>query len=75
MVDGDVVYIGQSLTLKNRLLSHVGKLWGNEPEAAILYADSEIQQYQLHEIENDLIAGYFATMERPPKYQFRNLGK
>ncbi|WAI01365.1 GIY-YIG nuclease family protein [Methanogenium organophilum] len=73
MFGDEVVYIGQSSSLKSRLNSHVNKNWEGDPEVAVCMTDVEIREYQLHEWENDLIAGFFSEYNRPPKYQFKNL--
>lgn len=73
MVGCEVVYIGQSQSLKPRINSHIKKDWGEEPEISVFVADKNIRDYQLHEWENDLIAGFFCEHKRPPKYQFKNI--
>lgn len=72
ILDNVVVYIGQSLSLKLQLSSHVNKQWGREPKISVCMTDEKIRDYQLHEWENDLIAGYFSEWQRPPRYQFKN---
>jgi len=74
IVTGEVVYIGQSQTLRSRINSHLCKEWGEEPQASVFFADENIISYQLHEWENDLIGGFFSEHQRPPKFQFKNLG-
>ncbi|MED4225595.1 GIY-YIG nuclease family protein [Neobacillus cucumis] len=67
-----LVYIGQSKYLRNRLRDHSKKDWGQE----ITYSYSLIEdarEYQLKEIENDLIGGYFSIDQRVPDFQFKNL--
>lgn len=74
MVDNEVVYIGQSSSVKKRTAQHIKKDWQGFAKISVVYAeDKEIQAYQLHEIENDLIGGYVFKMKRPPKFQFKNL--
>lgn len=73
IVDDDVVYIGQSSRLKARLLSHVRKKWGENPQYSVICMQEDTPAYQLLERENDLIGGYVSHMKRPPKYQFINL--
>lgn len=71
MGECDVVYIGQSKGLRSRLQSHAKRDWG-DIEAAYSYVmcPPEILPHQLKEWENDLIAGYYAEIGRPPVYQF-----
>lgn len=73
IVCNEVVYIGQSQTLKSRINSHMKKKWGDEPKVSVFIADESIRDYQLHEWENDLIGGFFYENGRSPKYQFKNL--
>ena len=72
IVDDDVVYIGQSSRLHERLKTHVGKKWGENPVYSITHMPSDTPTYQLLERENDFIGGYVSHMKRPPKFQFIN---
>lgn len=67
---GEVVYIGESTNLVGRLRSHSRYPWG----MAVRYSVSELPPgytpTQLLEVENDLIAGYYAEHQKAPACQF-----
>ena len=67
---GGVVYIGESTNLAGRLRSHSRYPWG----MAVRYSVSELplgsSPTQLIEVENDLIAGYYAEHREAPMFQF-----
>tara|TARA_B110000495_G_C22666817_1_gene394358 strand:- start:194 stop:448 length:255 start_codon:yes stop_codon:yes gene_type:complete len=47
------------------------KYWiGNSSLFSVCYLPDEIQDYQLREIEDDLIGAYYSKNNEIPKYQF-----
>jgi len=71
--DEDVIYIGQSVDIRARLSTHAHKKWGkSEVEYSYVACSPDILPHQLKELENDLIAGYYAKERRVPVYQFTN---
>lgn len=72
---GGVVYIGESTSLAGRLRSHSRYPWG----MAVRYSVSELplgsSPTQLIEVENDLIAGYYAEHREAPMFQFGQRGE
>ena len=64
-------YIGQTTVSKSRLKAHAKKSWiGNSSLFSVCYLPDEIQDYQLREIEDDLIGAYYSKNNEIPKYQF-----
>lgn len=71
--DGQItlLYIGESLTLASRLRSHARRARGTgTPWVSVVDVGSSLAKYQLHELECDLIAGYFDETGFPPAMQF-----
>ncbi|PFP09370.1 hypothetical protein COJ90_20910 [Priestia megaterium] len=67
-----ILYIGQSKQLKNRLREHMKKNWGQEVKYSFCVIENT-KDYQLKEIENDLIGAFFSLDNSVPTYQFKNL--
>ncbi len=69
----ELLYIGETKKLKNRIMTHISKNWG-ENYILISYCvlDRDILSFQLKEIENDLIGSYCYNYSKNPKYQFGN---
>ncbi|WXG41537.1 MAG: GIY-YIG nuclease family protein [Candidatus Freyarchaeum deiterrae] len=67
----ELLYIGQSQNLRNRLSYHLRENWINP---TIKYSFSELShssfKYQLRELENDLIGSYYDQTKSAPKFQF-----
>ena len=66
---GGVIYIGESGNLAQRLYQHASRAWGAEPQ----YRFCELPDHtgtQRLEVENDLIAGYYAQHRKAPAGQF-----
>ena len=64
-------YIGQTTVSKSRLKAHSKKSWiENNTLFSVCYLPDEIQDYQLREIEDDLIGAYYSKNNEIPKYQF-----
>lgn len=69
----DLLYIGESIKLRNRLVNHSKKKWGLNPVAFAFCLLPEVKLiHQLKELENDLIGGYYALTKMVPMFQFKN---
>jgi len=68
----EVIYVGESEDVGNRMRAHCKTDWGDKPLASVWAAPSGIRKHQLREVENDLIAGYFDHKSEPPIHQFVN---
>ncbi|MHA1749289.1 MAG: GIY-YIG nuclease family protein [Promethearchaeota archaeon] len=66
----DLLYIGESNNLNNRLSNHKRKFHNALFSYVIL--TQEINKIQRLEIENDLIGHYYILKEKSPQYQFNN---
>lgn len=69
-----ILYIGETTELRNRFLSHCRSFSNFQLAISFSEQPHTIKEYQLHEMENDLIAGYFAQTTQVPIYQFSNAG-
>ena len=71
----NLIYIGQSKKISNRLSYQIQKLNLLEPNLLFSYCifDNDILDFQLKEIENDLIGSFSFKINSPPKYQFANM--
>lgn len=65
-----VGYIGQSLSLANRLRDHAKANWASVPNFSYCALPKEYTSTQLLEVENDLIGGFYAEFEASPGFQF-----
>jgi hypothetical protein len=65
-----LVYVGESRNLHNRFMQH-SRAFANSLFSFSKSPDS-IRKYQLHEMENDLIAAYYNQTSEVPKHQFSN---
>lgn len=67
----ELLYIGQSSSLRKRLQRHARDSWGRD-SVVFSYSnmDASAPPCQRLEIENDLIAGYYATARKAPTRQF-----
>ncbi len=65
-----LLYIGESKNLRNRLATHAVKNWGS---AAAFFSyvplPGDTPAYQRHEIENDLLGGFYAQTRQIPLFQ------
>lgn len=68
---GELLYIGESTHLRNRTQSHIRKDWGQRIGVSYCVLE-DAKPYQLKEIENDLIGGYFSIQQTLPRFQFKN---
>jgi hypothetical protein len=71
----NLIYIGQSKKISNRLSYQLRRFNPLEPNLLFSYCifGYEILDFQLKEIENDLIGSFSFKNSNPPKYQFKNL--
>lgn len=65
-----VVYIGESQSLAKRLSSHCRHYRGSGILVSFAEVVAAYTDNQLHEVESDLIAGYYAEHRQAPQYQF-----
>ncbi|WP_379968279.1 GIY-YIG nuclease family protein [Ectobacillus sp. sgz5001026] len=72
-LESDVLlYIGESINIRNRIRSHFRKDWGQK--IGISYCILEdAKSYHLKETEKNLIGGYYSIQQNVPRFQFRNL--
>jgi hypothetical protein len=69
----ELLYIGETGNLRDRFRSHAQKPWnGYAPFASYVSLPMHIPSYQRHEIENDLVAGYYALTRSMPVFQLIN---
>jgi len=73
---GDLLYVGQSRSLYERIEAHARKKWTPyTPHISYCVLDEAILDHNLLELETDLLGGYFAQYMQPPKAQYLALGK
>lgn len=71
----DVIYIGETKELKNRLKAHAKKQWnGNNIHFSFAQGVDLSESHLRHEIEVDLIGAYFEEHQRVPCFQYGLLG-
>lgn len=69
----ELVYIGESVDIHNRLRDHRRKSWDGRKISVCFSIQSEsIFPHNLKELENDLIGCFFGDFHRLPRYQYRN---
>ena len=69
----ELLYIGESYNVQNRLSNHERKLWGAQhPLFSYVQLPFGTPGYQRHEIENDLIAGFYDQTKTIPTFQLVN---
>ena len=67
----ELCYIGQTKTMNNRLATHAQKSWeGREVAFAYCLQPEVVLPHQLKELENDLVAGFYAATKTVPQFQF-----
>jgi hypothetical protein len=73
IVDGDtleLLYVGETQNLKKRLTTHGKKSWYCQtPCFSFVTFQERIQKYQLHEMENDLLGGFYTQSQTMPRFQ------
>jgi len=66
-----LLYVGETAALPARLRSHSHREWGVEtPMVSVATLVPAPAQHELHELEGDLIAGYFDEVDAVPTFQF-----
>jgi hypothetical protein len=69
----ELLYIGESQNLRQRLMTHARKMWGgSQPLCSYVSLPEDTPAYQRREIENDLIAAFYAATRRLPGFQLLN---
>ncbi|EFH84772.1 conserved hypothetical protein [Ktedonobacter racemifer DSM 44963] len=59
--------------MRNRLTTHSKKNWQcQHPLFAFVELPKDTPFYQRHEVENDLLGGYYAQLQTMPKFQLMN---
>jgi hypothetical protein len=70
MDQNEIIYIGESENLKNRLSTHAKKSWsGIRVFFSYVEFTSDTLPHQRHEIENDLIGSFYALRGVVPRFQ------
>ena len=67
---GDVVYIGETKSLRSRMTSHVKTFRDEEVRVSHVLCPDISEHYQLLEWENDCIGAWVERAGEPPEYQF-----
>ncbi len=68
---GRLLYVGESANLNSRVWSHRQRRWGGREVLFSICSLPELRiACQRLEIENDLIAGYYAATKHAPAFQF-----
>lgn len=71
----EVIYIGETKDLQNRLKAHAKKAWNGENTRFSFAQGIDLSESHLrHEIEVDLIGAYFEEKQRVPCFQYGQLG-
>lgn len=66
----DLLYVGETSNLRQRLMSHARKNWQCEtPLFSWVQLPENIPSYQRREIENDLLGGFYAQAYTVPAFQ------
>jgi hypothetical protein len=66
----ELLYVGETQNLRKRFTTHGEKKWQCQtPFFSFVTLKASIQKYQLHEIENDLLGGFYAQSQTMPKFQ------
>jgi hypothetical protein len=72
--DSKLLYVGESSDLRARLIQHARVRWEYPP---LHFSFSRLPvgtpAYQRHELENDLIGGFYALTNAAPTFQFANV--
>lgn len=73
---GEVIYIGESSDLKNRMSSHIKPMvdvWGSGLLYSYTYLQHDLTSIQRHQIEVDLVGGFYHQYKRAPLRQYNPL--
>jgi len=66
---GQVVYLGESGSLKNRIIRHAATFRGQEVSASWVEMPGALPHH-LKERETDLIGAFYQVRRTPPHYQY-----
>ena len=66
----EVVYIGETRNLRQRLGAHLRRDWQCRPGFIYSVQVASIFPHQLREMENDLLGALYGRSERVPRFQF-----
>jgi len=70
----ELLYVGETKDLNNRMKDHIVKNWRcAEPLVSFVELSGDTPAYQRHELENDLLGGFYAQAKNMPKCQLINL--
>ena len=70
-----LLYIGETQNFGQRMKSHAQKNWrGRAPVVSCHRLPDDVVKVHLHELENDLIAGYYEAAGDAPELQFASGG-
>ena len=67
-----LVYVGETKGLKNRFTQHYRTYKDSDLSFSFSILDESTKDYQLHEMENDLIGAYYSQTQSIPINQFSN---
>lgn len=67
----EVIYIGESESLRKRLASHPQRDWDGEAAFTFCHLPALDLAYKRHELENDLIGLFWNQHQRTPRFQFQ----
>jgi hypothetical protein len=65
-----IVYIGESKELRVRFAQHCNSFKTSQHQFSFVTLPEKTEKYQLHELENDLIAAYYYQTSSVPEFQF-----
>lgn len=66
----ELLYVGETENLRKRLATHKKKDWQcQDATFSLVTLNDNIQKYQLHEMENDLLGGFYVGSQTMPKFQ------
>lgn len=67
---GELLYVGESKNLQQRIPNHKRKPWGHyQPVFSYAIQSDNILPHQLKELENDLIGAWYSITGRGPAFQ------
>jgi hypothetical protein len=67
-----LLYIGETQNFGQRMKAHAQKNWsGSAPVVSYNRVADDVRKVHLHELENDLIGGYYESTRAAPELQFR----
>jgi hypothetical protein len=66
-----MLYIGETQNFGQRMKAHAQKNWsGSAPVVSYHRVAGDVRKVHLHELENDLIGGYYESTRTAPELQF-----